>query len=303
MSETELDGPPDDKRMTLSEHLEELRARLTRAVIALGVALLVTMSFQDAIMRVVIWPHTRAMEDVIREKKVRILGADGREVEGRLKPGTVTVIRPDGREVEGVRVSEGGKLVALGYPETFFVFFKVSLIAAAAIASPFILFQLWRFISVGLYPKERRLVYIYAPLSIGLFLAGIAFGFFVLIPFSLRFLALFGLDLIDPMFNLGQYLNLLFFFTLALGVIFELPLGMHFAARLGLLDAAVFAKKRRLAMVLIVVAAAILTPTGDPYTLLLVSGPMYLLYELGILFCRVAPKPAEPAGPAAAGAA
>ncbi len=296
MPPTDPDAPPDDKRMTLSEHLEELRSRLTRAVITLGLALIFTMSFQDAIMKVVIWPHTRAMEDVIREKKVRILGADGKEVEGRLKPGTVTVVRPDGKEVEGVQVSAGGKLVALGYPETFFVFFKVSLIAAAALASPFILYQLWRFICVGLYPKERRLVYVYAPLSILLFLAGVAFGFVILIPFSLRFLALFGLELIDPMFNLGQYLNLLFFFTLALGVIFELPLGMHFASRLGLIDARAFAKKRRLAMVLIVVAAAILTPTGDPYTLLLVSAPMYLLYELGILFCRLAPKAETPPG-------
>ena len=97
-----------------------------------------------------------------------------------------------------------------------------------------------------------------------------------------------------PMIDLSQYMNLLFFLTLALGVVFELPLGMHFASRLGLVDAAAFASKRRIAVVLIVVAAAILTPTGDPITLLLVSGPMYLLYELGILTCRLtSSKPAD----------
>lgn len=295
MPHTDPVPPPAEKRMTLPEHLEELRTRVLRSVIALGIALVGTMSFQQEIMKIVVWPHEQAMEGVLRQRKVRVIGGDGKEVEGELQAGTVRVVVGEGssrRVVEGVRVSEEGRLKPFGYPETFLVFFKVSLVAAAALASPVILYQLWRFIGAGLYPTERRLVYLYAPLSLGLFLAGALFGYCILIPVSLRFLAEFGLPLVDPVFNLSQYVSLLFFLTLILGVVFELPLAMHFTARLGLVSASAYAQQRRLAIVLIVIAAAVLTPTGDPYTLLLVAGPMYLLYEMGILLCRLSARPA-----------
>jgi sec-independent protein translocase protein TatC len=260
MSQPDPDGPPDDKRMTLFEHLEELRTRVLRSVIALGVALLGTMSFQTEIMKVMTWPHTLAAE----------------------------ILPPDKR-----------KLVVFTYPENFFIAFKVSLVAAAILASPVILYQIWRFISAGLYSKERRLVYVYAPVSLGLFLAGASFGFLVLIPFSLRMLLEYGKEISEAMLNLSEYINLVFILTLILGAVFELPLGMHFAHRLGLVTVETFSKKRRLAFVLIVIAAAILTPTGDLITLSLVSVPMYLLFELGILFCRFAPgEIAKEAAPA-----
>jgi len=257
MPDTAPDGPPDDKRMTLPEHLEELRSRVTKAVVALGAVLLLAMSFQDRIMKYLTWPHTQAVQDLDPAER---------------------------------------KLKVFGYPESFFTAFKMSLVAALLIASPYIIFQIWAFVRSGLYPKERRLVKSYSSISIVLFLAGASFGFFVLIPFTLRMLAQYKLENVEAMFNLTDYLSLVVILTLILGVVFELPLGMHFASRLGLISADGFALKRRLAIVLIVVAAAVLTPTGDPYTLLLVSGPMVLLYELGILFCRIAPGRPEPDG-------
>jgi sec-independent protein translocase protein TatC len=255
MPDTTPDGPPDDKRMTLPEHLEELRSRLVKAFSALGVALVLTMSFQDRIMQYMTWPHTRAVQDLDPAEQ---------------------------------------KLKVFGYPESFFTAFKMSLIAALIIASPFIIYQIWAFVRSGLYPKERRLAKSYSTVSILLFLVGAAFGFFVLIPFSLQMLARYKLENVEAMFNLTDYINLVVILTLILGLVFELPLGMHFASRLGLISADGFASKRRLAIVLIVVAAAILTPTGDAITLLLVSGPMVLLYEIGILFCRFSPRPPEP---------
>jgi sec-independent protein translocase protein TatC len=255
MPDPEPDGPPDDKRMTLPEHLEELRSRVTKAVIALGATLLLTMSFQEPIMMYLTWPHARAVQDLEASQQ---------------------------------------KLKVFSYPESFFTAFKMSLVAALLIASPFIIYQIWAFVRAGLYAKERRLVKSYSGLSIGLFLAGASFGFFILIPFALRMLAQYKLENVEAMFNLTDYLNLVIILTLILGLIFELPLAMHFVSRLGLISADGFSSKRRLAIVLIVVAAAILTPTGDPYTLLLVAGPMVLLYEIGILFCRYSPR--EPEG-------
>jgi Tat protein translocase TatC len=284
----EQDAPPEDKRMTLAEHLEELRSRVLKSIIALVVALLVTMSFQKPIMKVIVWPHEKAMDQAVREKTVRVVGPDGEIVEGTPQPGPVKVAIGEGKDrriIEGAKM-EDKKLVVFGYPESFFLLFKLSLVAAAALAAPVILVQMWRFISAGLYKKERRLVYIYGPASIVLFAAGVCFGYFVLIPVSLHFLATYAIDMVDPMFNLSQYVNLVFMLTLALGVVFEMPLMMHFATRLEIITPEAFAKKRRLAVVLIVVGAAILTPTGDPWTLILMSGPMYLLYELGLLLCR-----------------
>jgi sec-independent protein translocase protein TatC len=306
MSTPENDAPPDDKRMTLSEHLEELRTRVVRSLIALGIALLVTLIFQKPIMKVMIWPHDWVMESLLLNQTVKVRDSEGQIIEGKPKPGLVDVEVGEGTNkkiVKGVPVSEK-KLNVFGYTEGFFLLFKMALIAAAILASPFILYQVWRFVVVGLYPRERRLVYVYGPVSFILFMIGVLFGFVLLIPISLRFLAEYALDLVDPLFNLSQYFDLVFFFTLALGAVFELPLAMHFVSKLGLITGAGFAKHRRIAIVLIIVAAAILTPTGDPYTLLLVSIPMYGLFELGILFCRLSPaqlvegkKSQPPTGP------
>jgi sec-independent protein translocase protein TatC len=310
MSTPEHDAPPGDKRMTLSEHLEELRTRVVRSLIALCVALLVTMTFQIPIMKVMIWPHDQVMQSLRENETVKIRDQDGNLISGKLHSRDRVDIEvgdgPNKRIVTGMRVDEK-KLFVFGYTESFFLLFKMSLIAAAILASPVILYQIWRFVGVGLYPNERRLVYTYGPVSFVLFALGVLFGFMILIPISLRFLAEYALDIVDPLFNLSQYFDLVFFFTLALGAVFELPLAMHFAGKLGLITSAGFAKHRRIAIVLIVIAAAILTPTGDPYTLLLVSVPMYGLYELGILFCRLSParlvKNDKPEPSAGAGAA
>lgn len=251
--------PSLDARMTLSEHLEELRVRVLRSVIALGVALVAAMVYQDTFLKVLLRPHELAMERLPPEKRLKV------------------------------------DIVTNTYPEAFFVMFKIALVAALVMASPVILYQLWRFVSAGLYARERRFVYLYGPISFLLFAFGVAFGYFYLIPITFQFLAEYGLDYAKMFLKLEEYVNLVAILTLILGLVFELPLVMLFVSKLGLISADAFARQRRLACVLLVVAAAVLTPTGDVFTLAMVSVPMYLLYEVGILLCRFAGgKPASP---------
>lgn len=245
--------------MTLAEHLEELRVRVLRSVIALGVALIVTMVYQDTFLDVLLWPHRLALQGLPADQQSRI------------------------------------EMVASTYPQPFFVLFKISIVAAVVLASPVILYQIWRFVSAGLYPRERGFAYVYGPISFLLFLLGVEFGYFYLIPVTFQFLSQYGLAHVKMFLNLEDYVNLVIILTVIFGALFELPLVMLFVSKLGLISAGAFARQRRLAIVLLVIAAAVLTPTGDPYTLMLVSVPMYLLYEIGILLCWLgARKKAEP---------
>jgi hypothetical protein len=149
-----------------------------------------------------------------------------------------------------------------------------------------VVYQIWKFISEGLYEKERRYVHYFAPASLGLFMAGMLFGFFVLIPFGLRFLLAIGGPVASPLIRMEEYVSLMVLLTLVVGLIFELPLVMFFVFKIGMVTAEQFREQWRYAYFAIVVLAAIISPTGDPVNLSLVSLPMIGLYELGILLCK-----------------
>ncbi len=241
------EAPPEDPvestRMTFGEHLDELRTRLVRSLLATVAALAVTMIFAEDLLRIVTAPYKRVMLDL------------------HLDP----------------------SLKALGPTQPVMTLFKVSLMAAVALAAPFWIYQLWAFIGAGLYEREKKPVRRYFPLSLALFAGGVLFGYFALLPTGLRYLMTFvPPDLVQNWTGITEYLSLFFTLTILLGLTFELPVVMIGLAKSGMVGSETFRAKRKYVIICIFIVAGVLTPP-DPITQPLVAVPLCLLYELGIM--------------------
>jgi sec-independent protein translocase protein TatC len=198
--------------------------------------------------------------------------------------------------------ASGHTLVFLAVTEAFWVQMKVALIAGLFIAAPGILWQIWRFIAPGLYAHERKYAAPFVILGSLLFIAGGAFSLKVVTPYAITFLLSYARPGLQPMISVGLYMDFLLKFTLAFGLVFELPLAITIAARMGVVTPRMLAQNRKYAILGAFIAAAALTPTPDAFNQALMAGPLIGLYEGGIvaarLFGRRAPAPA--AGPASA---
>ena len=172
--------------------------------------------------------------------------------------------------------------------EKFVTYFKVSLTAGLVLSMPIIIYELLRFLAPGLRRNEQRMVLLGLPFVILFFAAGVSFAYLVLLPNALSFLLGFGSPDIKSNILLSKYIGFVTNFMLAVGVVFEMPPVMFMLAKLGIVSAQRMSGFRRYAIVLIVVIAAIITPTPDPFNQMAVAVPMYLLYELGILLARFA---------------
>jgi sec-independent protein translocase protein TatC len=179
-----------------------------------------------------------------------------------------------------------GKLIFIHPTEAFFVSMKVSLWMGFFLSLPFILYHLWKFVSLGLTLRERKMVVLFAPASLILFLLGAAFAFFLAIPLSVKFLIGFGSGWAEPLLSINQYLSFVGWLLLAFGVAFELPLIILFLAKLKMVTPRSLSLYRKHAALLIFIAAAALTPTPDVFTQLLLAGPLLVLYELGLWLSR-----------------
>lgn len=184
-------------------------------------------------------------------------------------------------------------LVALTAEEAFMVYLKVALVAGLMLSSPWVFFQMWLFVAAGLYPHERKYVYIYLPMSLVLFFGGAIFCFFAVIPFVLNFLFDFNIWLditIQP--RLTEYVSFIVILPVMFGISFQLPLVMLFLERINVFDVKVFREKRRLAILAIAFISMILTPS-DPVSMMLMMIPLCLLYEFGIILCTWQPQSKE----------
>lgn len=226
--------------MTFWEHLDELRSRVWRMLVAAVAAAVLCFCFKDTLFSVVLAP----------------------------KPVDMHLINTD-------------------LTQQFLTHMRVALWGGLLVVSPYILYQLFAFVAPGLYDVERRL----AVRAVGggylLFLAGVALSYFVVFPFTVRFLG--GYQVSSEVANtitLASYISLLGVLSLVLGVVFELPVLCWLLAKTGVLKASFMKRYRRHAVVAILVAGAVITPTGDPFTLMLVSVPVYLLWELSILIVK-----------------
>jgi sec-independent protein translocase protein TatC len=234
--------------MTLAGHLTELRTRLIKAILALAVGTVVGYMVFPQIIEALIAPYCTAL--------------------GEIRPGASC------------------NLIALRPLEPFSVRIKTSLVVGLFVGGPVIFYQLWRFITPGLTSRERRYAMPFVVLSQVMFAVGIAFAYLV-IPQGLRVLLGLGGTSIDALLAANEYLSFFLAMSIAFGLVFELPLVMIFLALAGVIRARGLSRFRPFAIVLIFIAAAFITPTVDPVTLLLIAGPMWLFYELSILVARL----------------
>ena len=239
----------NEKRLPISEHLEELRSRIINSIIVVVVLFFISWFFKLRILDIIKKPHSITMESLGLSQSLQVLS----------------------------------------YQEGFYAYIKLCLMTAVFLAYPVILYQIWKFVEAGLYKKERRYVRIFAPISFIAFIIGVLFGYFFLIPFGLQFLIKVLGGEIQPIITMSQYISLVTMLTLALGVVFQLPLIMLFVSRIGMLKAEDFIKWRMYAILIIFILAAVITPP-DPFTQVMTALPMIILYEIGILTIRPTKK-------------
>lgn len=237
-------------RMTLGEHLNELRGCLLRSALVFGLLFVVCMVFQHEIGAFMQVPWERA--------RASLLGS------GHPDPGRLVFIGP----AEGVIFS-----------------LKSAGLVAALLGGPWFLWEVWRFVGAGLHTHERAAVLRIFPAAVVLFMGGLAFAWGVMVPFGLPFLLSWLGDLAEASITLEMYFGFLATLGMVLGLIFELPILMWLVVRAGLVDAATLSNSRRVAILIILVGGALLTPP-DPLTQVMVAVPAVALYEVGLLLAR-----------------
>jgi sec-independent protein translocase protein TatC len=180
------------------------------------------------------------------------------------------------------------KLIALSPTENFTTYFRVALFCGIAFAMPVILYEIYAYIDPALYAKERRFVRLLALPIIALFVLGMAFCYFVLLPRAIPFLINFGSEVIENQLRASEYLSFVTIFILGMGIVFEVPVIIFALVKVRVLNRSWLTRQRRYVVLLAFLIGALITPTPDPFNQTLVAIPMYLLWELGLFLARFA---------------
>lgn len=240
--------PEDLKTMDLGDHLEELRYRLLMAVIGVAVGFAVCLYFGKALLGFLVRPYTKV-----------VLAAG-------LAP----------------------QLQAIQLSEQFLVYVRTSLVFGLILSAPWIFYHLWKFVSAGLYPKERRFIYAAVPASAVLFIAGAAFFILVIAPWVMAFFIRFdtGIDFIKVVPTLRSYTGFVLSLTLIFAAAFQMPIAIVSAERMGLISVSDLVRARKFVILALLIIAAIVTPP-DVISQIALAAPLYALFEGSILVCRV----------------
>lgn len=183
------------------------------------------------------------------------------------------------------------QLINTGLAEQFVIHVKTALCAGVLCASPYVLYQLFRFVSPALYANERKYAVSIVGCGYVMFMIGVLVSYFLIFPLTFRFLGTYQVDGdVTNMITLQSYMSTLIMMCLSLGIVFEMPVLAWLFACMGVLSDTFMRRYRRHAIVIILVIAAVITPTSDVFTLLLVALPMYLLYEVSVLIARAVGK-------------
>lgn len=181
-------------------------------------------------------------------------------------------------------------LIYIEMTEMLSTYMRVSLAAGIALAMPYLVYHVIMFVSPALTPREKKYVYLVLPWIALMFLGGLAFGYFVLIPPALKFLLTFGANIATPQIKVGNYIAVVTRLLLSIGLVFELPVVTTFLARIGVVKAKWLAAQRRPAIIIAFILAAMITPTFDPINQSLVAVPLIVLYELSIWLAKLVQK-------------
>ena len=226
-----------------------------------------------------------AREDTIRRVNKFIITNAFSDFLRSARPVTITV--PIWEKVD-VRVQ------TLNAHEGFMIWIKAAFIGGIVLSSPWIFYQIWQFIAAGLYPHERKYVYIYLPFSLFLFFGGAAMAFFVVMEPVLDFLFSYNRMMeIDPDPRISEWLGFVMFLPLGFGIAFQLPLVMLMLQRIGMFTIEAYLAKWRVAILIIFIASMFLTP-ADPLSMLMLAGPLTILYFFGITLCKFMPRNRNP---------
>jgi sec-independent protein translocase protein TatC len=234
--------------MSLGDHIEELRKRLIYAVIGAGIGIALCFFFAPHIIGYIREPYENVMKSM------------------NLEPRLQTLTPTDG----------------------FTSYMKIATIAGFLLASPWIFYQLWLFVSAGLYPKEKRYVYMAAPASAILFIIGALFSVIVITPWMLKFFIVFNRDILgaESIFTFQGYMGFMANMMLTFGLSFQAPIVLFFLNKLGLLPLSLLTRSRRYVILIVVIVGAILTPP-DVISQLALAVPLYFLFELSIILIRL----------------
>lgn len=288
--------PEELPRMAFGDHLDELRKRLMRSVIALMVAVLAMLPFHDQVQGIITEPYRILWRQAFSDHVTML---EQREALGTLDPEFGVAFLANCRKF-GDQILAGTfawpnllptqtgfnvpyTLVAINGLDDFWTFMMASFVFAFVLASPIVLWQLWAFVAAGLYERERKIFFRFFPFATVLLTSGVLFGYFFAVPYGLGWLIrMMKTDQVQAMLGVGQYFTLLFAMTAALGAIFQLPMVMVALQRIGLVRHQTFAGNWRAIVLGIFVLSAVITPP-DPFSMLLMAGPTMLLYLLGLL--------------------
>lgn len=235
-----------EERSPFTEHLSELRDRLIRSAVAVGIGFCIAYFFKEKLFEILTAPLIKAIGD-----------------------------------------DKNTQMIFTGLPEAFFTYLKVSLIAGIVVSTPVLFYEFWMFVSPGLYRHEKKFFLPIVLLSVFFFFIGSSFGYFIAFPYGFKFFLEFSTNTIHAMLSMKEYLSFASTLLLAFGFIFELPLVLSFMARMGLVSVPFLQKNRKYAILIIFIAAAILTPGPDVISQLMMAVPLMILYEIGIIGAKM----------------
>jgi sec-independent protein translocase protein TatC len=320
-------------RMSLGDHIEELRTALWRAIKGFFLCLFIGFFFAKAALNFITYPVRTELEAFhdrrIAEQKEKLKNGDEKLEEANApRPVVFTVDKAElmrAVDLDPGKVPAGATVkLTLGVPpfdvvdathkarklydpedmikgmsvvEAFIVWMKVAVAIGFILAGPWIFLQIWLFVAAGLYPHEKKYVHFYLPLSIALFLGGAALCQFVALPLGVRWLLDFNRWLsIEPELRLSEWLGFAILMPVLFGLAFQTPMVMLFLERVGMCTVDTYRNHRRIAIFVICIFATIFAVAPDPFSMAILAVPMCLLYEVGILLCRLSPRPAPELG-------
>ena len=275
------EDPFEETRMTLGEHLEELRTRLFRSTVVLAVVFVGAWIFRAELADLFFQPYRKAtaqLEVSLVEKLQELVEAGEVPREKAFVDEGMSELTPEYQPKDRPK----GDSASAG----FFFYMKICGYFALFVGGPYLIFQLWQFVAAGLYRHERKTVMRFFPFSAALFVTGVVFGFLLMVPYALFFLADISILQIEYYETIDNYTSFLLSLTLALGLVFQLPMLMIALSSVGVVEPSLYSRYRPHFVVGALIFAAVLTPP-DPFTQMMMGVPMVVLYEVGAIVARM----------------
>jgi len=282
------DDEVESHQMSLTDHLDELRARLIYAIVAVGAIAVLAYIFKEPLLQLLLGPFQSAMDTtspiqpnaldrVLSMFKAMLVdyGVEQGQNEQTLSDNASVMID----QLREQLLPTG--LVFLHPAEAFFSYLKLAALTGLIVGMPAVIYQLWKFVMPALYRNERSYLVSFLASGSTLFYIGVAFSFIVILPLGMEFLVGIGRPLISPMFSVGNYVSFSMLFMLVFGLAFELPLAMFFLVKMGLVEHTTFVKQWRIVVIVGFGVGAFFTPP-DLFTQLAMALSIVVLYIVGL---------------------